>query len=586
MPVDDATHRMVATPRSIEETFMTPETSARPTALGGLQGRLLAVRHPSTEVRRRGQALLFVLGSFIAATAVMTPWLFAVLPGSATVPGLAIAGTVLLACGAGLLTARAGFVDATGLVVSVVLAACVAAGIALTGLFEPFGWAMTLVVLLAGLALRPAHVPLVFLAAQGGVIWARLATSAEPPEMLLADLDLGFLSLVLAVIATVGAVQGGWQRRFFAEEQETRHALELSRHDAERARDEAERALGETERARAEAEEERVQAEIARDAARRAQQLAEHASQAKSVFLANMSHELRTPLNAIIGYSEMLEEDHDPHADAEVVADLVRIRRAGRHLLALVNDVLDLAKIEAGRMTLELQRFDFAELLRQTIDEVLPSALETGNELHLELADDVGFVHSDPTKLRQIVLNLLSNAVKFTKDGHIHVRSRNGRRTDGIEELVIEVEDTGIGISDDQLQTIFRAFEQADPSTTREYGGTGLGLAVSEKLAKLLEGEITVDSTLGEGSTFTVRVASTHLRVRSQRDVAGRITGLEDTPRLPDFVVIHGNPITREQVVELLATQGFHAQGAESREHGLAWLEAFGPSITTPDSLQ
>ncbi|MEM6928490.1 MAG: ATP-binding protein, partial [Myxococcota bacterium] len=480
--------------------------TARTSPLDRLQGWLLTIRHPSAEVRRRGQALNLLLVAFMATTLVASPWLLSLVPREASATTVPLGIGLLSAYALAVLTSRAGFVDLTGMGLSLVYCGVVTATIVVTGLFDPFGWTMALVALFAGHSLRPAQVLVPYLAGQIGLVIARLASTGQSVLALPTDTDFVYMSFLLLLFSMSSFVQGSWLRRVFGEQQEAQHELELARDDAERARDDAERARDDAEQSRDDAERARLDAEVARDGARRAQQLAEHANQAKSVFLANMSHELRTPLNAIIGYAEMLEEEHTGQDDS--VDDLVRIRRAGRHLLSLINDVLDLAKIEAGRMTLELQRFDPKELMRQTIDEILPSARERGNTVHVAIAHDVGFVHTDPTKLRQILLNLLSNAVKFTENGDIHVRARSRRRDDGIEELEIQVQDTGIGIGEEKKETIFRAFEQADPSTTRQYGGTGLGLAVSENLAKLLEGAIEVESRLGVGSRFTARVAA------------------------------------------------------------------------------
>jgi len=244
---------------------------------------------------------------------------------------------------------------------------------------------------------------------------------------------------------------------------------------------------------------------------------AEAASRAKSAFLANMSHELRTPLNAIIGYSEMVEEELVGSERADLLPDLRKITGSGRHLLALISDLLDLSKIEAGKMELELGWVELLPLLHEVAATMEPLLHQRGNRLELRLDPDLGALHADQTRLRQVLLNLLSNAVKFTEDGTVTLRVRrdNGRRTtddnpDVVNRrrssIVFEVCDTGIGISEEQLERLFQPFTQADASTTRRYGGTGLGLAISRHFCRMMGGDILATSALGQGSTFTVRL--------------------------------------------------------------------------------
>ncbi len=229
---------------------------------------------------------------------------------------------------------------------------------------------------------------------------------------------------------------------------------------------------------------------------------AEQASVAKSAFLANMSHELRTPLNAIIGYSEMLAEDAVDAGQTGCVADIRKIIDAGQHLLALINDVLDLSKIEAGHMQLEITTFDLADLVRGVISTSMPLLQAQGNVLVVGDLKRLGEMRSDRTKLHQVLLNLVGNAAKFTDHGHVRVDAVRG--ADGW--LEVRVADTGIGMTDEQQSRLFKEFSQADVSTTRRFGGTGLGLAISQRLCHLMGGAITVTGRLGAGSTFTVRV--------------------------------------------------------------------------------
>ncbi len=235
---------------------------------------------------------------------------------------------------------------------------------------------------------------------------------------------------------------------------------------------------------------------------REAQQAAEEANAAKSGFLANMSHELRTPLNAILGYSEMLKEEWEDLGQDEFVADIDRIHNAGSHLLALINDVLDLSKIEAGRMTVFREDVDIPALVDSAVSTIRPLVDKNGNSLAVELAEDVGVIHTDVTKVRQTLFNLMSNASKFTEQGTITLRVHRDHR-DGIECLVLAVQDTGIGMTPEQMDKLFEAFTQADSSTSRKYGGTGLGLAISRRFSRMLGGDLQVVSEHGQGSTFT-----------------------------------------------------------------------------------
>ncbi len=246
---------------------------------------------------------------------------------------------------------------------------------------------------------------------------------------------------------------------------------------------------------------ERKQAELA---IRKAKEDAESASKVKSAFLANMSHELRTPLNAIIGYSELLAEDAADRSDSAALADLEKIAAAGRHLLGLINEILDLSKIEAGKMELYIEKV----ALRTAIDEVkslvTPLIEKNGNTLVIECPDDIGSLRTDLTKLKQCLINLLSNAAKFTKGGAVTLRVSRVDSDDGFPHVVFAVQDSGIGMTEEQIGRLFQAFTQADSSTTRNFGGTGLGLTITRHFITMLGGSIEVTSTPGQGSTFTI----------------------------------------------------------------------------------
>jgi signal transduction histidine kinase len=244
-----------------------------------------------------------------------------------------------------------------------------------------------------------------------------------------------------------------------------------------------------------------------------AKEAAEAASRAKSTFLANMSHELRTPLNAIIGYSELLEEEAGDRGQTALVPDLEKIQTAGRQLLTVINDILDLSKIEAGRTEVHPETFAVAPMLEEIVLLSRPMAAENGNVLRMK-QNHPGILRTDCQKVRQVILNLLSNAIKFTRDGEITLSAtrepaRAEERAVCDEWVRFRVADTGIGMSEEQQARIFEPFVQADASTTRHYGGTGLGLAISRRYCEILGGRIEVDSELGQGTTFTVHLPVT-----------------------------------------------------------------------------
>ena len=232
---------------------------------------------------------------------------------------------------------------------------------------------------------------------------------------------------------------------------------------------------------------------------------AEASNEAKSSFLANMSHELRTPLNAIIGYSEMLEEDAQAAAQPETASDLRRIQSAGRHLLALVSDILDLSKIEAGKIELSMELVSVSTIIERVVQTMAPLARKNRNQFSVGESNWDGDIYVDPTKFYQSLLNLLSNACKFTEDGEIHL-SVNVCSEGGKDWICWHVRDTGIGIEPDDMTKLFQAFSQIDSSATRKHGGTGLGLAISQRLCRNMGGFITVTSAPGIGTTFTIHI--------------------------------------------------------------------------------
>ncbi len=252
-------------------------------------------------------------------------------------------------------------------------------------------------------------------------------------------------------------------------------------------------------------EEQSRQVEQARAAAEEAREAAEAANRAKSAFLANMSHELRTPLNAIIGYSELLEEEAADGHPEDLVGDLQKIRTSGKHLLRLINSVLDLSKIEAGKMTLFVETFDVARLVEEVESTATTLVAQKGNRFVVRCDPDLGTIKGDVTKLKQILLNLLSNASKFTENGEISLAVLRETDENG-NWIAFWVRDTGIGMTPDQVAKLFQAFTQADAATTRKYGGTGLGLALSRRFCQMMGGDVAVESDYGKGSTFTVRL--------------------------------------------------------------------------------
>jgi len=318
----------------------------------------------------------------------------------------------------------------------------------------------------------------------------------------------------------------------------------------------------------------------------KAKHVAEEASRAKSTFLANMSHELRTPLNAIIGYSEMLEEESRESGKSDSVQDLRKIQSAGKHLLSLINDVLDLSKIEAGKMGLHLENFEVAPLIDEMTAALKPAAAKNGNTIHVHVAKNLAAMHADVTKVRQILFNLLSNACKFTDHGTIAVHVDQSK-ADGRDWIRFRVSDTGIGITAKQKENLFHEFSQADASIARKYGGTGLGLAITYRFVQLMKGRVSVESEPGKGSTFTVHLPAEVVAetAESARPAAGTDAVLtsDESNRKDTVLVIDDDASVRDLMSRFLTKSGFHVVAATNGEEGLRLARQVRPLVITLD---
>jgi signal transduction histidine kinase/CheY-like chemotaxis protein len=309
----------------------------------------------------------------------------------------------------------------------------------------------------------------------------------------------------------------------------------------------------------------------------------ELADRHKSEFLANMSHELRTPLNAIIGYSEMLQEDAADLGAEQFSEDLGRINAAGKHLLELINAVLDLSKIEAGKMELYLETFEVAGLVRDIAAVIQPLAGKNANRLEVRCAPETGTMRADLTKVRQALFNLLSNACKFTDRGTVALTV--ARETiDGRDFMMFRVSDTGIGMTPEQLSRLFEAFSQADAATTRRYGGTGLGLALSRRLCRMMGGDVTVESAAGRGSTFTIRLPVV-VPEAAEPPAAAAEPAASDSLGIGTVLVIDDEAAVRDLMQRFLTREGFRVVTASGGEEGLRRARELRPDAITLDVM-
>jgi signal transduction histidine kinase/DNA-binding response OmpR family regulator/HAMP domain-containing protein len=310
-----------------------------------------------------------------------------------------------------------------------------------------------------------------------------------------------------------------------------------------------------------------------------AMEQADSANRAKSVFLANMSHELRTPLNAIIGYSEMLREQAQEQGIADFAEDLNKIQDAGRHLLSLISDILDLSKIEAGKLELYLEDVPLPALIDEVRTIVGPLAAKHSNRLHIECPSDFGTLHTDRTKLKQCLLNLLSNATKFTTNGAISLElKRQG------PAMSFVIRDTGVGMTPEQLSKLFQSFVQADASTTKRYGGTGLGLAITKRFCQALGGDVSVESEPGKGSTFTIILPDRQSKVEPA-EIANPPSVIPEPGPAPLVLIVDDDASARRLLAAVLRKEGLRVAEAEAGETAITLARRIRPDLITLDIM-
>ncbi len=328
-----------------------------------------------------------------------------------------------------------------------------------------------------------------------------------------------------------------------------------------------------------------------------ATETAQRANSAKSSFLAGMSHELRTPLNAVIGYSEMLEEEAEEKGLDDFIPDLKKINGAGKHLLSLINNVLDLSKIEAGRMNLFNEWFEVKDLVEEVVGTIQPLVEKSGNRIEIDCSANVGRMYADLTKARQSLFNLLGNAAKFTKDGVLKLKVwRQGEEVRRAEVIVMQISDTGIGMSEEQVARLFTAFTQAEESISRNYGGTGLGLAITREFCQIMGGTVTVESTEGKGSVFTVTLPAVFDDASPPNPAADLVAGpAEEAIQtagetvsegiVASVLVIDDEENNRDLMMRSLNKAGFIVKTARNGKQGLELARSWRPSVITLDVM-
>jgi signal transduction histidine kinase/CheY-like chemotaxis protein len=506
---------------------------------------LFTIQSADEDLLRRGRAFI-LLCAVLTVSAVISGMVMVIAPppGTTSLAMLAVIAPGTMNYMLGIVLTRRGLVDVAGVFISASLTIILFLYTIYSNIINDVIWFFSIPIFIAAYAVRPT---LLWAVAAFNVGALALVYQLVPHRAAAEDpfAKITTAIILICLLTAISFVQSLITQGLFRETTQAMHHMDRLRQQAEHA-----------------------------------QHAAELASQAKSTFLANMSHELRTPLNAIIGYSEILMEDSD---NEEARSDLNRIHTAGQHLLTLINDILDLSKIEAGRMVVYPERFNLKEFLDQLVATLRPMAQRNHDALVLTVEGELGMVHTDRTKLRQILLNLLSNAIKFTEQGTVTLRAWRDGST-----LVFEIEDTGIGMDEATLGRIFQDFVQADASTTRKYGGTGLGLSLTRKLLGLMDGDISATSEPGHGSRFVVRMPASHksqpAEVRSLTEdfETSTTTHRDDAPLV---LVVDDEQSTRDYIVHQLEREGFAVRACADGAQGLRLARELLPSLIIMDIL-